>query len=530
MTKSQRRWACAFLGLALVNFNAIAGNAAPYHAPIATVENGFLGIHIVDQVYWGEGASAILADLGGLNSQNDTMLCGGQSGVACDFKALGARSMQANIILPKCADAVEENCIEGLSVYDAAGLPKPAEFIREVGGSTTAPDPSVRLTRGGTVSLWNATDKKNAAGTTTYSVIAQLKLDRRSASQPFQVSNINITVMPYVEQVTQFGRPITWTETRRADNTRQIGTVGGTPDCAWVDTNRCGFVEDFAGDTRVKLDLRLTKSIGGWFKGRMQKPEISILNFSPTANLVSLDGEYSRVPQFFTLLDRENGDPKLRALVGLDRGQHPQGPLGGGVTSTTSDQVDAFTWIEQFRDLAKDTASGVSTVWSAGTIQGGQGSCLGDTSKLLGMVSTNSMAYEGKSPSFDGSTLSYKVAGMHYLPKGAEAVTGTYDLVMRSETARCLYGFTKAPISATISVTATDGDAKVATTLVSERDGWLKLSAYGFTFSENRITAKITQVGVAKNSTITCVNTKNKKLTKKVTAVSPKCPAGYKKK
>jgi hypothetical protein len=61
------------------------------------------------------------------------------------------------------------------------------------------------------------------------------------------------------------------------------------------------------------------------------------------------------------------------------------------------------------------------------------------------------------------------------------------------------------------------------------------MKAAGFTFSEKQIKVKITQersaaapVAVAKKkSMITCVKGK---LTKKVNAVSPKCPAGYKKK
>lgn len=37
------------------------------------------------------------------------------------------------------------------------------------------------------------------------------------------------------------------------------------------------------------------------------------------------------------------------------------------------------------------------------------------------------------------------------------------------------------------------GDQNIATTIVSEKDGWLKLAAYGFTFSEKKIQVRITQ-------------------------------------
>jgi hypothetical protein len=48
-------------------------------------------------------------------------------------------------------------------------------------------------------------------------------------------------------------------------------------------------------------------------------------------------------------------------------------------------------------------------------------------------------------------------------------------------------------VSATVSVVGVDGEENIATTVVSERDGWLKLAAYGFTFSEKEIRVKLSQ-------------------------------------
>jgi hypothetical protein len=79
---------------------------------------------------------------------------------------------------------------------------------------------------------------------------------------------------------------------------------------------------------------------------------------------------------------------------------------------------------------------------------------------------------------------------------------------------------------------------------VGESNGWLRLRADNFEFSSPVIKAKLSQEAPAptatpipevttpstpakKKSTITCAKGKT---TKKVTAVSPKCPSGYKKK
>jgi hypothetical protein len=115
---------------------------------------------------------------------------------------------------------------------------------------------------------------------------------------------------------------------------------------------------------------------------------------------------------------------------------------------------------------------------------------------------------------------------------------------MRSDVARCVYGFTAAPIRATLSIVNDEGNQKVATEILGEKNGWLYLSAGGFTYSSPTIKVKLEQdapaptatptptataeVKVAtKKITITCIKGKT---TKKVTALKPKCPTGYKKK
>jgi hypothetical protein len=68
----------------------------------------------------------------------------------------------------------------------------------------------------------------------------------------------------------------------------------------------------------------------------------------------------------------------------------------------------------------------------------------------------------------------------------------------------------------------------VATTVVNEKNGFFRMGAYGFGFSSPTIKMKITQAGTSgSKKTITCVKGKT---SKKVTAVKPVCPTGFKKK
>jgi hypothetical protein len=136
------------------------------------------------------------------------------------------------------------------------------------------------------------------------------------------------------------------------------------------------------------------------------------------------------------------------------------------------------------------------------------------------------------------------VLAPHYTAKGDLAV-GTYDLLLKSEVARCIYGFSKAPISGSISIVNESGQSNVATTIINEKNGWLFMSANGFTYSSPTVKIKLSQEPevvvtstptptqsastkpAVKAVTITCVKGKT---SKKVTAVKPKCPSGYKKK
>jgi hypothetical protein len=139
-------------------------------------------------------------------------------------------------------------------------------------------------------------------------------------------------------------------------------------------------------------------------------------------------------------------------------------------------------------------------------------------------------------PIFKDDILDYKVASTHFEADGTTVFKGTYELIMSSSVARCIYKFTSAPISATVSITSENGEANAATTVVNEKNGWLKLGAYGFTFSSPTVRVKLAQEKVipkasvtvpARKSSITCVKGKT---SKKVTAVNPTCPKGYKKK
>jgi hypothetical protein len=163
------------------------------------------------------------------------------------------------------------------------------------------------------------------------------------------------------------------------------------------------------------------------------------------------------------------------------------GPTGG--FWDTHSGVDGFkTWSAGLGDKSL----GQANTWFIKKMSGLNGSpCLTRNDRLQGLISTNAMVYQPNLPTFNDGFLNYQVAGTHFDMAG-KLQLGTYDLILRSDAARCVYGYSSAPISATVTVTGS-GDQSVETTVVSEKDGWLKLAAYGFTFSEKEIKVKLTQ-------------------------------------
>jgi hypothetical protein len=189
------------------------------------------------------------------------------------------------------------------------------------------------------------------------------------------------------------------------------------------------------------------------------------------------------------------------------------------------------------------------TFWVAQTIRGelpiDSQNCVRGKG-FSGVIGTNAAVYSDGPPTFDKEeqSLNYTVGASHFDSKG-ELFKGYYQLNLRSDVARCLYGFGSAPIQAKIEVSSSDGTPTLATTVINESDGWLKMTAAGFTFSTPKIKVKLSQEvsapaptatptpsavakpAAAKKTSITCLKGKT---SKKITSVNPKCPIGYKKK
>jgi hypothetical protein len=462
------------------------------------------------------------------STANGQMMC--HSFSEDDCATAPTESLGGTSILPICGEVLE-NCLAGVKIYKAGEAAESAKFLRVVPGLTFPSDPKLGNPRGATPSIWES-NVVNAGGSNKYVVIPRINYHFRGSQM--EIQNFSTSVYPVTDKSDSSYKPAEIqirTENGLKTSNTDNGEHTGNDQCVATDKGWCAYRSDFTKGTRVELELKLSNSVTGWLHGRLKNPEIKISKVDASYNSVNIAGDPVEIPMMYATVDAKSMDAAT-----LMRVTSPPFSLGGLHQTgelwykMRGDDERAQTLIKKFASAVSDTAAETYTSWQVKSIATytNPSPCIQDTSRLVGLVTTNAMAYSPGTPSWDGKSLNYQVAGLHYMPDGKTAVEGTYELAIRSDAARCLYGFSKAPISATINVTGANGETKTATTVVSERDGWLKLAAYGFTFSSPTISVKLSQAAApAKKTTITCVKGR---LTKKVTAVGPKCPAGYKKK
>ena len=419
-------------------------------------------------------------------------------------------------------------CVEELKIAKGDQELTSAIFERET-TVTPLPENNLGAPRGGGTTIWRAPGVPGESGTEKYAVNVHLHFVIDDGNK-LTYQDVSATVAPVTEVYGPTYKPGE-IRSQLIDGVRwwlhDNGSIPGY-DCLATDVGVCWMRDNFQLDTRVQLKMRLPNTLSGWLHGRLTETDLSISPYNSRSNIMTVAANPVLIPIMFATVDQKQPDQTITKILRTSKSSG-----GGGGTGKESiawniyenDEDDTRKLVSYFADQVNDRAVATQTAWRLKSIWSNTGNrCLDEKGKVIGLVTTNAMTYEAGPPKFRNGFLNYATAGLHELPNGEEAL-GTYNLLLRSETARCLYGFSKAPVNATITV-AGEGDKSVATTVVGEKNGWLKLAAYGFTFSEKTIRVKITQ---PKKSTITCVTTTKPVKTRKITAVNPKCPSGFKK-
>lgn len=514
------------------------------------------GIVIQENLQIAENTSVLGGNLSFMNDPSGVRYCSSINDESCS----GLVNMYFDAILPTCKNDSDTNCIAGVTAISISGEERVATYVRNLpeSGFTDFPaSPSMNLPQGSSPSLWKIPGVINGGGTDEYLVNFTLRGGTRNQQDKFTFNGYSSFISPVTVKPGRYGRfqkldargknSVTCVQLALACGGEMLGrSADDTKLCASIEEGACAAKQSFPTGYRFKLNVRLSSSPTGWIHGRIKTPEVNISKIASGIEL-SITGEPVVVPVIGVTAPYASLPENMRTFYKSQSGASygEQGPTGrrNQLSMPAPDRPNTFNEYALWNDYVKDKANASPGFWTARSLDvpGGSAQCFKDTSKFIGVVTTNAMMYSGGPPAFnkEEGTLEYKVGSPHLTSKG-EVFKGSYDLQVSSEVARCLYNFTSAPIQASISVINESGENSVATTVVNEKDGWLRMAAYGFTFSNPTVTVTLSQEApivnptpiattkpIAAKRSITCIKGKT---TKKVTAVNPKCPTGYKKK
>lgn len=395
--------------------------------------------------------------------------------------------MQGTVLAPVCRGA-ETNCIREFFA-EVDGSKVPAQFLGYVGTKEFPAAPALGIRgRAVSASLWDLPGVVHEGGTSTYLVSVSYFLT--SSGKEFKTYDFNTFIVPYVTERGANYKNQEPVIDNKAQGSAILGYSAPQVGCVWERSGECGKAHRFPEGAKFGLEIKFQKDLATWFKARMEQTDLSVRSASSQDNIIRISGSPIEVPIFSYSLDKETFPSQISKFMAKNK-LPVENNTGYGLAN---DGDLAVPLVDLYRPYVNDTAAATLSVWTFSNIATySLLSCFDRGDEILGLVTTNSMAYQGEPPVFRKGSLEYQVAGMHYLPGGTELALGSYELIIKSSVASCLYGFGSAPISANVSVVNEGGTKVFATTTVSNKNGWLKLSAKGFTFSKKIIKVKITK-------------------------------------
>ena len=446
----------------------------------------------------------------------------------------------AHMYLPPCGAVASSGCILGGRVKSQSGtnelqLLRTLDSSADRQGMTSTPSqrfiqtttfpmlPELNFPAGSAQSLWSSNGVVHSGGSDSYLLSAEVAVRvevnqfRKLVNPAFD--NLKVFVTPYVQVSGGFkdGYLSTFIDSEKSKAfstggsfrvTEFLDNPGG---CIWIENGLCGVAAAFNPNDEVSLSIVSPNQISGWLQGRMKDVDVNISKFDSVSKLISVTAKPIEVQvsgHYFNPADFSQF-PHSSGAMGYQWGPE-SGPQGG---------TQVF---KLFENQLRDKAIGRASVWGfSSRVMNGAGfdSCKTSEPRLEGFIATDAMVFDNQIPTYKKGSLSYQVGGLHYNHDGT-VFKGSYDFIMRSDTARCIYGFTKAPLQVAVTVTDVNGVQSASTSSVSESGGWLRIRARDFTFSTPTINAKITQ----KLST----SVKNDKISQKALAKIAKVSIGKK--
>lgn len=451
--------------------------------------------------------------------------------------------MRIRALFDICSGMTDRDCITSLTAIKPNGerLQATQKLVLDSTHSFSG-DPKRLIPDGKGAGIWTIRDGENEL---EFAVVAGVEMRIRDLNPEMASDSERNVVREKMLLAIQPVELVRSSEFRELEYSIEDGALVGnssaiTSGCFVVAPGLCALRKAFGDELTFELSVRYRKGVAGWMVGRIQKFRLVGTPFPGNDGFeMKVSGKPVTIGTVIAWSRWSDTTPQVRELFekGVDgygwrpnRSAEMLNPDGNTRTLMTYLNESGSRSLAHFNawlPLIKEKATVMRTRWNVQSVSNNSdvyNQCSNNLG-LIGVVNSNASVYSAGPPTFNrkAGTLEYKVAAPHYRSDGVTKHLGTYDLAMRADVARCLYGFSKAPISAVITVESENGVATISTKTVTEQDGLLRLNASGFTFSSPTIKVKLTQKSSQPKS-ITC-----KKGTKKVTVsgTNAQCPKGY---
>ncbi len=420
------------------------------------------------------------------------------SPASCDPKDYpGKILIQYSVLMaPVCAET-KRNCIEEVFATGPDGRKISGQFLRytglekfEIPANRTIGNPA-----GASSAIWKIPGAINALGTDLYEVHLNMEGGLVEFRDGRLVSGFRLQ--------------------DRTFNT-QIRPVASESDRANDDPNNSMPLDFSFGVSAILPDSIMT-----WYSGRVEDANVDYKRLSGGYNEITITGKPMTIPIFTPSIKKGQATEELLKIYHWCRAE--ESSCDGFYTQGMGSQ----NFLEPWRPLMGDKASNSRAVWAMRSVQpifsGASNTpnyyACARRDRLAGISTTNAMLHSGALPKYKNGFFSYEVSGLHYEPDGVTEFQGHYEMSMNEELARCMFGFPKAPLYASVSVRNKSGTKSIATVATGVKDGKLRLTASNFTFSRKVIRMQVSAKGFA-----SCVRGDTVRYVK-----GTRCPGGFKK-
>ena len=472
----------------------------------------------------------------------DWTKCSSWQDSSCPHKS--GFTMEGKVILGTCINAQEIGCIEDFKIFNSFGAGKRLTYLGKSYGNyvDTPEDRTLGIPRSSSPAIYQDEDKN------LYVVRAGLYVRINEKEEP--TFNLDVDVTPVAkESQPSFGAPVVENQIEPRTGKRNVFVIPSPSECITTDVGVC--YRQFApkSENQYSVSVRVPRNLSGWIRGRVADAKFDVKLLNDKSQVLTVTAAPVKMPIAGGWVNYKDLPEKFIESI-WPSGGYDSNPTASYflVASPSQGERSIFeysSWSPYLKDKALTTVSN----WSFGTsIANSNQRCINNPGEISGFVASNAAVYSSQPPLWDqkSSTLTYKVAAPHFDENGKENA-GTYTLAMPLSSIKCLYGQSNLPPSATVSIAYGSDVVEVATVTLKSDSGWIFFAANGFHYSNPDIVVKFAKSSAAPTPSVTPSATPVEPVAKKppqplkvqwcakghlkrkVTAVNPICPAGYKK-